>query len=263
MGVALCTLGFSLRAYIRIACFRHLLPEDYLMLLSLVILIGFSIMTQIHLADIYFLNHLLRGYIPPGISFVEIVTRASTALKTEGASLVLFVIGIDLIKLNFLVFFYRIGNRIQTYLVLWWVGFVLVLGCGVIGLGIIPYHCVMDDPVTIFANCRSGAFEKYQSDVNKASVAIDVISDAVGPSSLPFFFFFLSFFLFFFFFSSGPLTLMPQYFMLVLTAKKSHLLSYHDPMERPARPPPKDHTFERLLPGRSYCGHDHRPRTYV
>jgi hypothetical protein len=181
MGIALCTIAFSLRVYIRIVCFRQPMPEDYLMLTSLVVLIGFAIMAQIYLGDIYYANHVLRGEIMIDLQHIqEVFSRAATALKVQGASLILFVIGIDIIKLNFLVFFYRIGKRIQVYLILWWIAFLIVLGCGFIGIGIIPYHCVFDDVTSIIAHCSNGAYAEYESTVNRASVGIDIMSDLIG-----------------------------------------------------------------------------------
>ncbi len=177
--MGLCTLAFSLRAYIRFLYFRRLLVDDYMMLVALLMLVAIAVVNQLHLSDIYLMIHVQNGVATPGADFLD---RMSAGLAADGGSLLLSIIGIWVIKLNFLLFFYRIGHMIIEYLIFWWVALIVVVGCGAAGVGVIPYSCVFGDIDYIIGQCSTEASVAHIYTVYKVSVILDVCSDALSRS---------------------------------------------------------------------------------
>jgi len=89
------------------------------------------------------------------------------------------MIGIWTIKLNFMLFFYRLGHQIHAYKIFWWISVFVVMACGVVSLGVIPYRCHFRDVVEITKECgtHDGISRIYNMYI--VSVAVDVVSDAM------------------------------------------------------------------------------------
>lgn len=174
---SLCIVVLALRFSIRLASFRRLFIEDYLMLFSLLTLIAVSAVLQRFLGYIYTIISVQNGLIPLGPDFPD---QLVLGLRADGVVLILNTIGIWAIKLSFLSFFLGFGRQIRVYLVLWWISLVLVVTCGVAQLGLIPYRCVFGTlwQMTMECSTKSSLIQSYT--VNKVSVSIDVVSDAIS-----------------------------------------------------------------------------------
>lgn len=162
---------------IRLVCFRRLLLEDYLVLASVAILIGIAVTLQRFLADIYLMMHVENGLAVPGPDFAD---RMLAGLRADGAVLILDTVGIWLIKLNFLVFFYRLGHQIKAYLIAWWISLVFIISCLAVLLGIIPYSCSFGTLEHIVVQCASDSSLNYIYTAYKVSISIDVLSDVIS-----------------------------------------------------------------------------------
>lgn len=147
------------------------------MLFSLVTFIAIGSILQRYLGDIYMMLHVENQVIAPPPDFTD---RMVTGLRADGVAIILDTIGIWAIKLNFLSFFRGFGRQIRTYMILWWISLVLVLACGVAHLGVIPYNCVFGSASQILTECASKSGTGHVYTVYKASVAIDVVSDAIS-----------------------------------------------------------------------------------
>lgn len=175
--IGACALTSVLRFCIRIVSFRRLFVEDYLMLFSLVLLITTGALLQYSIGDVYMVIQVQNEVIPPGLDFPQ---RMASCLRAAGIVLVLDTIGIWAIKLNFLVFFRGFGHQIRTYMILWWVSLILVVGIGAAHIGIIPYYCVFGPLLSIVERCSTASGVTHLYAVYKVSVSIDVISDAIS-----------------------------------------------------------------------------------
>ena len=177
MGVGLCIVNFALRSYIRLHCFRRLQVDDWLMFLALLMFLAIAIVGQLFLKDIYLLIHVENGLVQPPPDFFD---RMATGLRAEGIIVPLVVVGVWLIKLNFMLFFWRIGHQLTVFLILWWISLVLVCGCGVATLGIAPWTCFFGSLTDIIQGCASEDGLRHVYDVYKASVVVDCCSDAIS-----------------------------------------------------------------------------------
>ncbi|CAJ2511541.1 Uu.00g071660.m01.CDS01 [Anthostomella pinea] len=174
--VGLCIVTGSLRFGIRLTCFRYLFVEDYLMLAGLAILVSLAAVLQHYLADIYLITHVQNQLVVPGPDFP---IRLASGLRGDGIALVLNTIGIWTIKLSFLLFFKRLGHQIRPYMTFWWIAFALVVCCGVIHIGLIPFDCIFASTTHLTGQCalRSSVSHIYNKYIG--SVIIDVCTDTI------------------------------------------------------------------------------------
>ncbi|KAF2689535.1 hypothetical protein K458DRAFT_427676 [Lentithecium fluviatile CBS 122367] len=176
VGVGLCAAVCSLRFGIRFVCFRRLFVEDYLMLAAMAVLIAIAAVIQVFLGDLYELLHVQNRMKAPGPDFSD---HMAAGLRGDAISIILLIVGLWFIKLNFLLFFYRIGYQIKSYLILWWVALVVVAGCGVVNLGLIPYDCMLGSISHISVDCATESRVNHIYTVYIVSVVVDVLSDVI------------------------------------------------------------------------------------
>jgi hypothetical protein len=143
------------------------------------ILIALAAVLQTHLGDLYELIHVQNMLKAPGLDFP---VKMANGLKGDAIAIVLSIIGLWLIKLNFMLLFYRLGNKLRSYLILWWVALVLVVGCGVVNIALIPYDCMLGSILHITMECAKESRVNNIYTVYIATVVVDVLSDVLGTS---------------------------------------------------------------------------------
>ncbi|KAL1848350.1 hypothetical protein Daus18300_013632 [Diaporthe australafricana] len=169
----LCVLAFTIRAYIRFVCFRRLIWEDFLMLLALACHLSVAVLDTLYLCHVYELIAAQQG----GAVGPDFFSDALKGLKAFGTTSVLSLIGIWLIKLNFLLFFYRLGHHIRGYRIFWWVALIFNIGCGVAALGLLQYPCMFGDLNTVFVQCATVSNIRATYVHVIMTAVVDVISD--------------------------------------------------------------------------------------
>ncbi|KAI0423846.1 hypothetical protein F5Y09DRAFT_326231 [Xylaria sp. FL1042] len=175
-AVGVCTVASLIRYGIRLICWRRLLAEDYLMMLSFLNFLAIAVLLQVYVGDIYYFTQVERGLVIPGPDFER---RILNALQSEGIILILGAVGIYTIKFNFLFFFYRLGHQIKLYRIVWAVAVSFVAACLAISLGIIPYDCTFGNVEQIIVRCSPRPAVAHIYTVYKLNVSLDVICDAI------------------------------------------------------------------------------------
>ncbi|KAI1802491.1 hypothetical protein F4811DRAFT_391072 [Daldinia bambusicola] len=174
-GFALCLIAFSGRMYIRLLCFHRFLLEDLLIFVALAFLLTSSVLTQTGLPYVYSTTAISLGALKPTANFWDNNLKGLRALL---AHLVLSIIGIWLVKLNFLLFFRRlICNLSRKYQILWWFTLIFTLGCCGATFELTRFNCLFGDPIKIQRLCNSPPELRKASIGNIASATLDVISD--------------------------------------------------------------------------------------
>lgn len=176
VGVGICSAVCAMRLFIRFICFRRLFVEDSLMIGAMAFLIALAAVLQTHLGDLYELIHVQNMLKAPGLDFPVKMARG---LKGDAIAIILSIIGLWLIKLNFMILFYRLGYKIRSYLVLWWIALVLVVSCGVVNIALIPYDCMLGSMAHITMECAKESRVNNIYTVYIATVAVDVLSDVL------------------------------------------------------------------------------------
>lgn len=148
------------------------------MLLALACHLCIAILGQLFMSDIYELTSAEHGG-PIGASFF---TDTLQGLKAFGSTSVLSIIGIWLVKLNFLLFFYRLGHQVRKYRIFWWIVLVFCIACGAACLGLMQYRCLFGDVETIFVQCNQFSVLKSTYYRVIMTSVLDVLSDVARKS---------------------------------------------------------------------------------
>ncbi|KAM0817185.1 putative glycoside hydrolase family 31 [Seiridium cardinale] len=174
-GFALCVIVFTCRIGIRVSCFGRLFVEDYLMLVALCLLLATTILTQLFVKYIYAMVDVSNGAMPAP-SFLHDTEKG---LRSFGTLMLLNYLGIWMVKLNFLLFFRRLGNHVRLYRIFWWIVLTFNVAAGVIVIGLIDFKCLMQPAEIIFATCKSLSSVMGSYTASKVSCALDAVSDGL------------------------------------------------------------------------------------
>ncbi|KAI1630817.1 hypothetical protein F4809DRAFT_235431 [Biscogniauxia mediterranea] len=171
----LCTIAFAIRVYIRYICFHRLLLEDYLMLFALAIHNAEVILIQLYVRYAYELEAVQKGKKMPGPSFFPEVTKGLVAI---GACVNLTIVGVLIVKINFLLFFRRLTSHLPKFAIIWWAVLIFAVGGAAAQIGmqefgcffggadyIFTYHCTGQGTKRIFLNAIFSAVVDAVSDV--------------------------------------------------------------------------------------------------
>lgn len=162
---------------------KRLLVEDYLMVLGLSIVISIATVLHSHLADIYLTAKLKSTpaelpHLPPR----NLARHFTAAWRAVGIAVVLSTLGIYTIKMNFMLFFYRLGHLITVYNTLWRVAVVVIVACGAVQFGVIPYDCLFEDMATMKTKCLVATHIGHMNTLCKMNIAVNVLSDCIRES---------------------------------------------------------------------------------
>lgn len=155
------------------------------MVLALSIVISIAAVLHAHLADIYLTAKFKSnpGELPH-LGPQELARHLTAAWRAVGVAVVLSTLGIYTVKMNFMLFFYRLGHLITAYAILWRVAVMVIVACGAVQFGVIPYDCLFEDMATMKAKCLVAAHIGHMNTLRKVNIAVDVLSDCVGKSIL-------------------------------------------------------------------------------
>ncbi|KAL2256005.1 hypothetical protein VTK26DRAFT_2359 [Humicola hyalothermophila] len=124
---ALCLIAFLVRAYIRYACFRRLVLEDYIMFTALLLHTAESILIQLFVGYMYDVEAVNKGDTSK-VGRPDFFPNARKGVGGMGASVSISVVGVLIIKINFLLFFKKLGAGIRRFDVAWWCVLAFTIG---------------------------------------------------------------------------------------------------------------------------------------
>ncbi|KAH8777394.1 hypothetical protein F5883DRAFT_543425 [Diaporthe sp. PMI_573] len=153
------------------------------MMATLCLITGIQSLAQRFSYEIYrlmgWVNDPSTVPIPGLLAFLR---DTESMLKACGSSIILFIFGFYCIKVNFLLFFYRLGNRVgRIFWVVWWIVFVVVLACGIasITMGVPTFQCLFGDISYTLTTCQTHEYENKFFTYFRVSVALDIFTDAL------------------------------------------------------------------------------------
>lgn len=149
------------------------------MIVALMLLLSIGILAQVFLVDVYTVVDIENGKIMPDATFPQTLLRG---LRGSGATLIIGIVGIVAVKVNFLLFFKRLGTQITTYLVLWYIVLFITLACSAASLGLVGYKCISGDFEYIVSKCSGRGVQKASFELQIVSVVLDIFSDLFSKS---------------------------------------------------------------------------------
>ena len=217
------------------------------MIFALSTIISMAAVLQTHLSDIYLIAT------PPQLIYMspeELADRLIAAWRTDGIAVVLSTFGIWTIKMNFMLFFYRFGRQPKAYATLWWVAMVVIVACGAVQFGVIPYSCLFADLTYMQDHCGSKSTKGYIYSAYKVNVAVDVLSDFISKLSNS---------------ASISLVIGIDHSIEVTDARerRSHYVSRFYLVEYQDLNASEAYSVEHILTGCSYYSRDYSPWRYL
>ncbi|KAL1862628.1 hypothetical protein Daus18300_008426 [Diaporthe australafricana] len=181
---AICNVAFAARAYIRYACFRKLILEDYLMLTALAMHNAEAVLIQIYVRYAYDIEAVEMGDVSK-MADPAFPVNAKKGFVAIGTCINLTIVGVLLIKLSFLLFFRRLGaksHRIIT--VVWWTVLAFTVASTVAQIGMQKFGCFFGSIEYIFSGACSNESGLKRIFFNAIfSSAVDAISDFLSKRS--------------------------------------------------------------------------------
>ncbi|KAH6847190.1 hypothetical protein B0I37DRAFT_374445 [Chaetomium sp. MPI-CAGE-AT-0009] len=148
--LSLCIVAFSVRAYIRFVCFGKLVVEDYLMLVALTLHSAQAVLIQLYVGYMYDVEAVEKGNLSKiGPDFLANSNKAFIAI---GAGINITVISVLIVKLNFLLFFKRLGAHIRKFNIAWWIVTAFTVGGAIVLIGFQEFRCFFGGIEHIFSN---------------------------------------------------------------------------------------------------------------
>ncbi|KAI4863880.1 hypothetical protein F4820DRAFT_459242 [Hypoxylon rubiginosum] len=155
------------------------------MLFVLCFMLATAIICQLRLKYIYTMEEVGNGLRAPPVTFLEDVPKGLRGLLVVQ---VLVVLGLWGVKLNFLLFFYRIFcSASHIYRRIWWAVFVITVICLALMLGLSNYKiykCVAGDVDIIFTECTKPSYIRWLWIQVQTTSAIDAVNDVLIRLSL-------------------------------------------------------------------------------
>jgi len=154
-----------------------MLIDDWLMLFALVLMCGVSVISQLVLEYVYAMRAVGSGEVMPGPTYLE---EMQMGMRGFGVAGILWWVGIWTVKLNFLIFFYRLGSQITGYRIFWWIVLVFTVGCAATSIALMQFKCMFGDVMSdIVPTCNTSApwHETYLR--FQIGVILDCVSDVL------------------------------------------------------------------------------------
>jgi hypothetical protein len=183
-GTALCSCALAFRFIVRLKLFSRLQLDDLFAGFAWILLLTTAILWTIIMDKVYYMKYVLSGMVPP-TDMVKLFDAIQVYLHGSLAVLIMFYVGLWTVKINFLIFFKRLGYQISYYRTYWWVITVFTVAAGAACIGDIQYDCLAVTVEQTMAKCSQPAAIKYQDITLKVNCALDVLTDIL-IMSLPF-----------------------------------------------------------------------------
>ncbi|MCJ1262604.1 hypothetical protein MMC22_002474 [Lobaria immixta] len=174
-GNAISLAFLAFRIFVRIKSFRRIYADDVLVLIAWLLFFVRAVIGQSQLTAMYQQFALSKGTFIPTPAQLE---AERTFLRSNVATVFLYYTVLWTVKLSFLVFFRRLGQKVRGQKIWWWcvTGFTIATWAACIGT--IGYKCLLGSLDYIFAECAGPSAQKFQWANLVYICAVDVITDA-------------------------------------------------------------------------------------
>ena len=130
--------------------FKRLFIDDLFVVLAWICLLVFHAVWQRYADDAYRVWKVASGELPVTLAALE---WSSSLEKTMVVSSFCYSFGLWFIKLNFLFFFKRLGQNVMYQKLVWWIVLAFVTTCFANHIGIIPWNCIIGNPLEKAGTC--------------------------------------------------------------------------------------------------------------
>lgn len=127
----------------------------------------------------YYILDISSGLTAPGADFFP---KLIVFTRIQFVILIFFYTTLFAVKLSFLFFFRRLGQRVHGQQYIWWPVLVFSLISYAVSLGDIQYTCLLGPAESLVTYCNFASATNFTLATLKVNCALDVFSDLLSMS---------------------------------------------------------------------------------
>lgn len=174
-GVGISTLFLFARLWIRLRVFRKLQPDDPLVIFAWILSIANAAIWTAVRKDLYFNLALATGQITTIPA--DLFERLERLLRGNLAAYILSYVSLWSIKISFVVFFRRFGDKLRTQRIAWYATLGFCLASFAVCLGTVDYRCLTASGMNMLQVCMEPRTTSFEFVTLRLTTALDVVTD--------------------------------------------------------------------------------------
>lgn len=177
----------AVRLTSRLRSHRRLFWDDGLLVFAWVLTLITAALWQCVAATMYWTIEIGQGTAQLTVSLEDYFEKLKLWLRVTFLASIFFYTSLTAVKLSFLLFFRRLGDRVYGFKWYWWPTLVFVLCTWIIGVGTTgkEAECMLPkDLEFLFYNCQATTFTSFDTAVIKTMCVLDVVSDFFSQFAL-------------------------------------------------------------------------------
>lgn len=178
---AMATIFLALRFYSRWKSQKRIFWDDVFVTFAYLLTLVTAILWQWQTPVMYWFLGIVAGTEPLTSDLADLYSKQILWLKVSLVVEIFFYTSLTAVKLSFLFFFRRMGDKVSRFNWYWWPVIMFVLAIWIATLGNIQYKCEIGSVQQLNSGyCKSEAASRFTSDTLKANAALDVLSDLLS-----------------------------------------------------------------------------------
>lgn len=174
-GVGISTLFLFARLWIRLRVFCKLQPDDPLVIFAWILSIANAAIWTAVRKDLYFNLALATGQITTMPA--DLFERLERLLRGNLAAYILSYVSLWSIKISFVVFFRRFGDKLRNQRIAWYATLGFCLASFAVCLGTVDYRCLTASGMNMLQVCMEPRTTSFEFVTLRLTTALDVLTD--------------------------------------------------------------------------------------
>lgn len=173
-GVGISTLFLFARLWIRLRVSRKLQPDDPLVIFACILPIANAAIWTAVRKDLYFNLALATGQITTMPA--DLFERLERLLRGNLAAYILSYVSLWSIKISFVVFFRRSGDKLRNQRIAWYAKPGFCLASFAVCIGMVDYRCLTASGMNILQVCMESRTTSFEFVTLRLTTALDVVT---------------------------------------------------------------------------------------
>ncbi|KAH8769108.1 hypothetical protein F5883DRAFT_352254, partial [Diaporthe sp. PMI_573] len=174
--VALACVFLVIRIFSRLRIQRRLFWDDAFVIFAFILALITAALWQWQAPAMYWILGVLAGTEQP-TSLADVFKKQKLWLKVSLVVQLFFYTSLTAVKLSFLIFFRRLGDRVPKFNWFWWPVVLFVLAIWFTSIGNTQYQCELGSIEVLNGYCTTEPANNFTAITLKVNCALDVLSD--------------------------------------------------------------------------------------
>lgn len=178
----------AVRLISRLRSQRRLFWDDGFIIFALILTLTTAALWQWAAPTMYWTLQISQGATELTTSLEEFFEKLKLWLRVTFLAAIFFYTSLTAVKISFLLFFRRLGDRVYGFKWYWWPTLFFVLSTWVIGIGTTAKEAECELPKNLevlFYECQASTFTSFDSATIKVMCVLDILSDFLSMYKSP------------------------------------------------------------------------------